>query len=488
MRYLTILITLLLSLNLFAAPLYIVHTNDFHGHYFNKGKCIIAQIAHTENLIKDKYKSVIVLDAGDIISGSIYVNMDKGESEAKIYSMLPIDYITLGNHEFDYDPPRLPTLFKKYGLPVIDSNVEVKNGKNFFIPWKIMNIDGKKIGIFGITTPETAILSNPSCVKNYIFNDIVTTSKKMVAVLKKNNADLIIALSHCGYYSDVELAKKVKGIDIIIGGHSHTVLNHPVKVGHTTIAQAGAYGAYLGFLKVEFLDRPFISGGLIAIKSYLSEDENIKKIALDSSVEVRKMMKRKICSIDEDLQAEAIRKGESKLGNFIADNIRHASSADIVFLNAGGIRYSLNKGTVTGEDIYNCLPFGNKASFIKADYKLLSSMIKHGLSGIYNLDSAGRFPVISGLRVEAEISNKNIKDIQLFIGNKPIDKKKKYLVLIPDYLKKGGDGYSVLKNVKEIYNQDSGVDIREILIKGLKDANSIAPIRDARIDVKTSTL
>jgi len=479
---------LFLSISLFASPLYIVHTNDFHGHYFNKGKCIIAQIADLEKLIKNNYENVLVLDAGDVISGSIYTNLDKGESMANIYSKLPLDFMTLGNHEFDYDSPRLQTLFKKYNLHVIDSNVEIKKGKKFFLPWKIINIDGKKIGIFGLTTPETSKLSNPSCVKNYIFNDIIKTSQEMVSVLKKNNADLIIVLSHCGYNSDCELANKVKGINLIIGAHTHTVLKHPVRIGNTAIVQTGAYGKYIGILKIEFLKKPFISGGLIPIKSYISEDKTIKKIAIDSSVEVRKMMKRKICEINTDLPAGNIRQGESKLGNFIADNIRLASNADIVILNAGGIRYSLNKGKITGEDIYNCLPFGNKASFIKANAELLKKIILHGLSGLFNPNNAGRFPVISGLRIKAQFYKNKIKNIKLFIKNKPIDNKKEYLILLPDYLKKGGDGYSILKNIKGVYTKDSGIDLREILIKGLKSSQMIAPIRDGRIDVKTSSI
>ena len=251
----------------------ILHTNDVHSHIdpFPKndplnpsGGGVIAR-ANLINLIKKGNPHTLVLDAGDVFQGTPYFNFFGGELELKLMSKMGYNASTLGNHEFDNGMEKLSKVLKHANFSFLNSNYTLKNTplENKIKSHEIFNINGIKIGVFGLGI-ELEGLVEKKLYKGIKYLNPIEISKDISDDLKYNhNCDLIICLSHLGFsYSkdknimcDLILAKQTKNIDLIIGGHTHTFLDEPVKVKNlenkdVIINQVGCFGINLG--KIDF--------------------------------------------------------------------------------------------------------------------------------------------------------------------------------------------------------------------------------------------
>ena len=251
----------------------ILHTNDVHSHIdpFPKndplnpsGGGVIAR-ANLINLVKKDNPHTLVLDAGDVFQGTPYFNFFGGELELKLMSKMGYNASTLGNHEFDNGMEKLSKVLKHANFSFLNSNYTLKNTplENKIKSHEIFNINGIKIGVFGLGI-ELEGLVEKKLYKGVKYLNPIEISKDISDDLKYNhNCDLIICLSHLGFsYSkdknimcDLILAKQTKNIDLIIGGHTHTFLDEPVKVKNlenkdVIINQVGCFGINLG--KIDF--------------------------------------------------------------------------------------------------------------------------------------------------------------------------------------------------------------------------------------------
>ena len=325
--YIVILIvtTFFLSANSKDFTLNIIHMNDIHSHLDEEtmsltfdGKKLHTKVGgypRVATLIKEKikkYKNTLLLNAGDALQGTLYYTIFKGDIDAKMMNTLPWDAFVLGNHEFDDGDINLNNFISKIKVPIIAANVYADKNDILFNKWKsyiIKDFDSKKVGIIGIDTLNaTKYSSNPS--KNIKFEDEVKTVKKYVKKLKSIGVNKIILLDHYGYVNDIKLASEVKDIDVIVGGHSHTLMgdfgflglksNIPYpkiivspKGDKTCIVQAYAYGKVVGDLKVVF-DK---SGKVLTCKGtpILALSDNFKiKNSNSHYVEVDEALKEKI--------------------------------------------------------------------------------------------------------------------------------------------------------------------------------------------------
>src|SRR6056297_3921291 len=230
----------------------IVHTNDTHarveaGKYDGMG---LDKVATIVNNVKAVNPNTLVLDAGDALHGQTIATLVEGESIIKIFNEIGYDAMTAGNHDFNYGKERLLELAQMANFPILGANVYSDNYENFLPEYVIKEVGGVKVGIFGLATPETKFKSHPKNTEGLEFFDSVIIAKLMVAELE-NKADVIVALSHLGLdessteRSDL-VAEYVDGIDLIVDGHSHTVLEEGMMVGDTMIVQAGEYDKFLG--------------------------------------------------------------------------------------------------------------------------------------------------------------------------------------------------------------------------------------------------
>lgn len=310
---------------------------------------------------------------------------------------------------------------------------------------------------------------------------------------------MIVVLSHIGFPADRDLAEKVKGIDVIVGGHSHTKITKPVSIGNTLIVQAWEHGKALGVLDLTVKDGKIIGfeGHLEEIKPEKGkEDKATLAIVKKYKERVDAVLNESIGEAEMDLDGENVRKRETNLGNFIADIMRRASMADVTLINGGGIRTSIKKGEVRVKDVYSVLPFDNYIVAIKLTGKQIREALEHGVSAVE--DEEGRFPQVSGLTFKYSPSEKRgsrIKEIS--VAGRPIDLDREYIVATNDFLAVGGDGYKafgeaikssrdfsviggMMKGGKVIYS-DSGRWLRDVVVEYIKEKKRIAPAIEDRI-------
>jgi len=245
--------------------LIILHTNDTHSNiesYNEPGLGnvggILRRYSYFQEVLKENPNTIIV-DAGDFSQGTPYFNLYKGVPEIELMNMLGYDVVTLGNHEFDNGSKALAKRLKLAHFTIVNANYKFKNKtlNKIVKPYTVINMDGKKIGIFGLLCDMKRLIM-PHYYKETTFLNPITTAQNIVEILKnKEQCDLIICLSHLGVVVefegdiiDPELAAQVSGIDFIIGGHTHKLIEEPLIINGTKIVQVWKNGVYTGKIMI----------------------------------------------------------------------------------------------------------------------------------------------------------------------------------------------------------------------------------------------
>lgn len=497
---LPIVLALLLSLPISAssrqAPvkLTILHVNDTHGHiipYVEKSVDPNHPVSGAEYFAKmveraraENPEGTILLSAGDMFQGTPISNLFHGRPVIEIMNYLKYDAMVLGNHEFDWGQDVLRTMISEAAFPVLSANVFERNGKRFegVKPYVILKRHNVRVGIIGLTTPEAFYTSKPGNLTGLSIAQPEKVTPGLIRQVRSKGADFIVVLSHLGLEADRELAKQVRGIDVIVGGHSHTVVRDPVNESGTIIVQAGSNGLYLGALDVTFdpsrkkiLDytrsselKP-VSGGPES-----PFDPDVARIVESYEVQVRAEFSKVVGKADVNLTRESNK--ESGFGDLIADAMREAADAQVAFQNPGGIRTDLSKGPITLEMIYTALPFDN----------LLVSMDLSGVQIKELLEKSAlseKVLQVSGLKVEFDTSKPaGSRVVAAEIGGKPLEPATDYKVATNDFLAAGGDQFNPFKNGK---NVSFGVPVRDAVVDYIRRNSPIgARIQDRIIFVR----
>jgi len=365
----------------------ILHTNDFHSHLLPEGEvggsAYIASIVDNER--GQNPGKVLLLDAGDIVDGDPMGDLFYGRSVIEVMNAMGYDAMTVGNHELgryggDYTYGVIPIendyLLDLKGIakfPMMAANVLINDSKPFG-SYVIKEIDNVRIGIIGVTTqfwsPENVQILDPVSAAQACVDEI------------ENETDLIIVLTHLGFNADKSLASNVENIDIIIGGHSHTIRWEPENVGETKIVQAGAHGKYVGRIRLEFdvenHENYNFSYNLIEVKHPpLEENQGIAEM-----VENYDNIISPIIDVNIGYTENAL--SYSKTGENVAESFRENMGADVGYHNYGGIRASIPAGPIIIRQIHKVLPYGNKlmSMDLRGDY--LKDQFGYGyVAGVY---------------------------------------------------------------------------------------------------------
>lgn len=461
----------------------VFHTNDSHSRIKeikdDKGNLTNIGFARMKSYIDSQTADgKIILDAGDTFHGQPFATIENGNSIAKILKAVGYDAISPGNHDFNYGYARLDVLAFRAGVKPLAANV-TSGGKNAFDKYMIKTIDDVKVGIFGLSTPETAYKTNPKNVVGLDFGtkeSVIATAQAMVTELEEKGCDVIIALTHLGVdeTSDIkstDIANEVPGIDLIIDGHSHDTLdNNPV--GSTYIASTGEYLSNLGMVTIKVTKDKEVSVSPEIIPAsklqYVPEDTNVKAI-IDKIDNNQKEILNKVIGktpIELDGKRENVRGGHTNLGRLIASSMLDETGADIAFTNGGGVRATIEKGEITRGDVINVLPFGNYIVTKKVKGQDVIDALNFGMSY-----GAGSFPQFAGMTVtsaketvkNADGTTKVVGKVQtVTVNGKPIDPAAMYTLATNDFMAAGGDGYVMFKDYA-IENEFSALD--EALIK-----------------------
>ncbi|WP_254174219.1 bifunctional metallophosphatase/5'-nucleotidase [Planktothrix pseudagardhii] len=494
----------------------ILHTNDHHAHLdaISTKETQLGGIAQRKTLI-DQLKSenpreTLLLDAGDIFQGTLYFNQYLGQADLSFYNQMNYQAGTLGNHEFDRGQGILADFIKKAKFPLVSANLKVADYsplKNLVKPWIILSVNGEKIGIFGLTVEETAKLSSPG--EGVSFTNTMEATKKAVAELKQQGINKIIGLTHIGFESDLNLARNIDDIDIIIGGHSHTPLGsmpnatqpYPVVTntpnGKTVLVVTDwEWGKYLGDLKVKFNRQGDViswQGSPHAIDNTIPPDASFAKQleAFSTPLEILRQTIIGKTDVLLDGSRDKIRTQETNLGNLIADAILNKfrpDGAQIAIVNGGGIRSSIPPGQISVSQVIEVLPFGNTIGRLDLTGEQIKQALEHGVSQVEL--GEGRFPQVAGLRFiydpKAPVGS---RVLSIFVVDqtgqeKPLNLTTTYRVITNSFMLNGGDGYEVMKAGKN--SVDTGFLFLDVVIDYIKQQSNINVKSGDRIIVKQS--
>jgi len=447
-----------------AAELVIFHTNDMHSRIQDTddrgASAGLAEMAAAVKTVKAKNPATLWLDAGDTFHGMPIITISKGESLVPLLNTAGVDAMTAGNHDFNYGSAQLERLAKQLKFPLLDANVVRKsNGKTVFKPYKIFKVNGIKVGVFGLSTPETAYKTNPKNVTDVEFLNPVDVSKEMIKKLRPK-CDVLIALMHMGVdasseFTSERIARETDGIDLIVDGHSHTALPEGIRIKDTLIVQTGYYEHFLGKATIDVENHKIVSK-----KAELLDADEIKAICpkpdkqildelKDVNAKAEKMLNEVVAHSDKHLSSERllVRRNESELGNLAADAFRWTAKSDIAICNGGGLRADLPAGDVRRRDTMAIFPFGNTLRVAEIKGSTVREMLEHSVE--FYPASFGGFLDVSGLTFSYDPSKPGKHRVQdIFIDGQPLDENKTYTIALADFQTAGGDDYTMLKGLK----------------------------------------
>jgi len=479
-----------------AAPirLTILHVNDVHGHilpYTDKSineKLPVSGAAYLAKMIEEERAlnpdGNLLLSAGDMFQGSPISNLFSGQPVIEIMNYLQFDGMALGNHEFDWGRETLDKLRSSARFPFLSSNIVDKQGNRLegVKPYALLTRKNLKIAVIGLTTPETAYGTKPANVSDLTFLDPVKTLPGIIEEVRSQGANLVVVLSHLGLDEDKKLAQEVSGIDVIVGGHSHTAVIDPVQVRQTIIVQAGSYGLYLGVLNLAFdpsTQRIVDYTKVNELKTVYAGPENpFDEKAAGIVAAYNDQIKAEFQRVVGETTVDLVRRPyeESNIGNLIADAMREISKADMAFQNGGGIRADLPAGKITMEEVFTLLPFDN--SMVLMD--LTGSQVLLALK--QNSSTDRKILQISGLGVQYNpTAPAEAERVMVSVEGKPIDPAKVYRVVTNDFVAAGGDRFTVFQEGANVVYDDT---VRDGFLAYLKKHSPVAPKIENRIIFK----
>lgn len=447
-----------------AAELVIFHTNDMHSRIQStddNGQSIgLAELAAAVKATKAKNPATLWFDAGDTLHGMPIITISNGESIIPLLNEAGYDAMTAGNHDFNYGSAQLEKLAKGLKFPLLDANVVRKsNGKHVFKPYKIFKLNGIKVGVFGLSTPDTAFATNPSNVATIEFLNPVDVSKEMIKKLRPK-CDVLIAVMHMGVDASAEftserIARETSGIDLIVDGHSHTALTDGIRIKDTLIVQTGCYEHYLGRATIEVENHKIVSK-----RAELLDAEDVKALAPvpdkkilatlnEVNTKADKLLNTVVAHSDRQLSSYRllVRRNESELGNLTTDAFRWFAKTDIAISNGGSLRAALPAGDVKRRDIISIFPFGNIVRSAEISGATIRDMLEHSVE--YYPASFGGFLNVSGMTFSYDPSKPPKHRVEeILINGQPLNANKIYTIAMTDFQTSGGDGYDMLKGLK----------------------------------------
>ncbi|MCL1809849.1 MAG: 5'-nucleotidase C-terminal domain-containing protein [Clostridiales bacterium] len=451
----------------------ILHTNDTHGRIYqvdgnNTGMIGIDRVA----ALKNSTANSILVDAGDTIHGLPIVNVNSGLNAIELMTAAGYSVMAPGNHDFNFGSVRLSelaTIASAKGLDIISSNVFVTaTGQSYLPTTKTVEIDGVKVGFFGLTTQTTPIVTNPVNVETIEFRAYKQSADNAISELKAGGAQIIVGLAHVSRTDIVALINELDvKPDVVIDGHDH-ILGSVTESG-VLIAGDGQYQENLGMVSVTISS----SGEIISKTAALIAKADTAAITGDPAVfAMAETMKQAVLALYDEVVAKSevflssargdnttkgVRNSEQALGNLVADAMRAIGGADVALTNGGGLRADIRIGDITRGDLNSVLPFGNVLVIKEATPKALKEMMENGVQFAPTAD--GRFPQISGMYVAydpaAEVGQ---KVAYITINGKPIDFFDDTTVLrlaTNDFMANGGDGYTAIQALKTVAEIDS---------------------------------
>lgn len=470
----------------------ILHTNDTHSRIEEVNKydatcsakesaeqqCFggMARLKAAIDAERAKGGNMLVLDAGDQFQGSLFFTTYKGTDNAEFMNAIGYDAMALGNHEFDLGQEGLAPFLEKIKLPVLSANIETAAGSPIhgkFARYLVKTIGNEKIGIVGLTTPDTVEIARPG--KDIRFLDAKETLQRMITDLKAEGVNKIIALTHLGYDADQQLAAELDDVDAIVGGHSHTLLGdnalrasgpYPTLVKNPSgkmvpVVTAYAYTQYLGRLVLNFDDAGNLtsaSGAPLRLDASIKPDAELASRIAEMAKPIEELKNRRVAETTKLIDGSAVscRTQQCPMGDLVTtamlDRVRD-QGITAALINGGALRASIKAGDITMGDVLVVLPFQNTVATFQMKGSDLRSALENGVSQIEK--GSGRYPQVTGIKFTLDMAKpagQRITAVEMQDAEsnwQPLDDNKLYGIAATDYLRTGGDGYDMIAQKAE---------------------------------------
>ncbi len=461
--------------------LVILHTNDIHGHlpaeqawWINPSfPPPIGNAAGAATVIREERESArkngwgfLLLEGGDIFQGTPTGEFSQGRAVIEFMNRMGYDAMTIGNHDLDRGPDLFRRLASQAQFPVLGANlVDSATGvvPDYLKPYVILERAGLRIGILGITNERLRGMQTPENMKGLEALPEIATARQWLDTLCAKGVDLVIGLSHAGFYRDKVLADSVPGFDVIVGAHSHTGLRQAYESpnNHTIIVQTFGHLSTVGKLVL------MIDPRTKQIVGYQSELRELftEEVPMDTA-EVRRikyytdLAEAGFDSVVGLAAVDLVRAGgpkESPLGNLMADAIREAARADVAFQNSGGIRDDIFRGEVTYRQIYKVDAFSNTIVTMDMTGEQLLMALEVSVMGGHGIFQ------VSGLRMVFDPKQPPLgRVVSVEVGGKPLDLRAEYKIATNSFLAAGGGNYRIFQEAKNW--QDTGILVRQAMV------------------------
>ncbi|WP_390625167.1 bifunctional metallophosphatase/5'-nucleotidase [Falsirhodobacter algicola] len=492
----------------------ILHTNDVHDRFEPvtssgsscgaeddaAGKCFggVARLVTATREAREAAVNPVVLDGGDWFQGTLFYTRYKHAAAAEFIDRIGYDAMAVGNHELDDGPEELAALADAVDTPLLAANMDTSSeplltGK--IAAHVVLEVGGEKIGVIGLTPQDNDELASPG--PNLTFSAPAPAVQAEVDELTGQGIDKIILLSHSGYSVDQQIADQTHGVDVIVGGHSHTLLGtgegaagpYPTMVNGVPIVQAEAYSMYLGELVVTFDDDGRViaaDGAPKLLDASVAEDPEAAARVAELAGPLEEIRARQIGETEAAIEGDrdVCRQRECSMGNLVAE-AQLARVADqgvqISLVNGGGLRASIDAGPVTMGEVLTVLPFNNTLSTFQITGAQLKEALENGVSQM--ADGGGRFPQVAGMRYTVDPAAPVGQRVsEVMVGDQPLDMAAEYMAVSNNYVRNGGDGYDSFVDAKNAY--DFGPDLADVVAEYLSAHQPYTPFTDGRITVK----
>ena len=425
--------------------------------------------------IRDEGGNQLLIDAGDVFQGTLWFNEYLGQADLEFYHAMGYEAMTIGNHEFDKGPAPLAEFIKRAQFPVLSANIVTDASSPIHGPLQALDRQGCRQPKAWHLWPDNRGNSGDLCSPGagISFTSYIEASRRAVAELKAQGVNKIIALSHIGIIFDRELARQVDGIQVIIGGHSHTpmgpMLNpqdasraYPEVIASPSskpviMATDWEWGRWLGDLTVGF----DANGDITSVVAG-HPTEVAPSVEPNQGFEDRiKVLVQPLSALRTRVTGEAavalngnradVRTKETNLGNLISDAMpekTRSAGAQVALMNGGSIRASIDAGPITIGELLDVQPFGNTIGLVTLTGTQLKAALENGVSQLET--TAGRFAQVAAMHYSFDASRPvgdRVTGVQVSNGNggyTALDPNGSYRVVTNAFLIAGGDGYTIL--------------------------------------------
>ncbi len=419
-----------------------------HGDFLaevqgKEGKLIggLALLSGYINKVRQEEENVFYVISGDMVQGSLIDSEYKGISTIEIMNYLAPDVVALGNHEFDYGLPHLLFLEKMANFPIVNANLYIrKYNKRLMKPYLILKKAGFDILFTGIITEKVMdSIKQDKLIGSFVtLEDASREVGKILNAYKNDDIDLTILLTHIGFESDIQLANLLKsewGVDIIIGGHSHTIMDKPAKKNNILIAQAGVGSDQIGRFDIIVDDETNsiidYSWQLIPINESLAQpDVKLQEYIQSFQDTINRKYNTIVCKFAQKL-THPKREVETSLGNLIADAFADVAESDTVLIGSGSIRIKEMGPLVTLRDLLSCFPFDDVLRRSTINGKNIKKIFSH-IMRLENRNSEGECYQVNS-NVQATYSDSQHKLISITINGKPVSENELYKICLQGY-------------------------------------------------------